>query len=68
MPSKLTDTDASDYYWGTTDPNYVEPNCVSRDGYTPREMAFCAPESISYAEAVGDHTDADRSLAKDRRF
>jgi hypothetical protein len=38
------------------------------DGYTPREMAFCALESIFYAEAVGDLTDADRSLAEDRRF
>jgi hypothetical protein len=31
-------------------------------------MAFCALESISYAEAVEDLTDADRSLAEDRRF
>lgn len=27
----LTDTDASDYYWGTTDPNYVETNAYLAD-------------------------------------
>jgi len=26
VPSTLTDTDASAYYWSTTDPNYVETN------------------------------------------
>ena len=31
------------------------------DGYTPREMAFCALESIAYAEAIGDLTGADGS-------
>jgi len=39
-----------------------EPTWRGSTRYTPREMAFCALESISYAEAVGDLTDADRSL------
>src|SRR5215204_352132 len=49
--------------------DYLHPRKKSRpaqgDGDTPCEMTSCALESISYAEAVGDLTDADRSLAED---
>ena len=46
---------------------FIDVSLAASDVYTPREMGSCALESISYADAVGDLTDAS-SLAEDRRF